>query len=131
MHWNHELLARPAALVLVDHGSRAPAANAVVECVAEAVRAAGGWEVVLAAHMEVAEPSLAAAVRAAIAAGARSVTVVPYFLAPGRHASKDVPRIVAEAVGAAAVQVRVAAPLGFDDALVGLVLRRAAEATPL
>lgn len=122
---DHQIL-RPAALILVDHGSRAPEANALVERVADAVRARGGFDLVYAAHMELAEPSLRGAVREAVAAGAASLTVVPYFLAPGRHASVDLPRIVVEVAGD--VQVRYAAPLGFDEALVDLVLRRAGDA---
>lgn len=123
-----EQLRRPAALILVDHGSRASQANVIVEQVAAAVRDRGAWELVFAAHMEVAEPSLQAAIRAALDAGAASLTVVPYFLAPGRHASQDVPRIVAEAVAGADVQVRQADPIGFDEAIVDLIGRRAAEA---
>src|SRR5690348_4525173 len=75
------------ALVLVDHGSRNEAANASLEAVARDVARLAGdrFVAVLAAHMEIASPSIADAFESAVAAGAGLVVVVLYFLAPGRH----------------------------------------------
>ena len=50
-----------------------------------------------AAFLELAEPSIGAAIDAAIAAGADTVLVLPYFLYPGRHLTRDIPAIVDEA----------------------------------
>lgn len=117
---------RPRALIVVDHGSRAAAANEIVERVADALRAGGEWDHVRAAHLEAAPPLLADVAGELAALGVRALVVVPYFLGPGRHASVDVPRVVAEA--APGVEVRVAGPLGYDEALVELVRRRAVSA---
>jgi len=87
-----------AAIVIVDHGSRSGPANAVVEAIAAQVQArAGDRALVRFAHMEISEPSLPAAIDACVAAGARKVVVQPLFLAPGRHASQDIPALVADA----------------------------------
>ena len=86
------------AIVIVDHGSRSEPANAVVEAIAAQVQSrAGSRAVVRFAHMELCEPSLPAAIDDCVAAGARKVVVQPLFLAPGRHAARDIPALVADA----------------------------------
>ena len=47
--------------------------------------------------MELAEPSLAQAYEACVAQGAKSVVCHPFFLSPGRHATEDIPLMLAEA----------------------------------
>jgi hypothetical protein len=119
------------ALVLVDHGSRSDRANASLEDVARQVAALAGdrFVAVLAAHMEIAAPSVADAFDAAVAAGAEVVVVVLYFLAPGRHSESDVPRLAAEAAARhPGIGYSVTRPLGPDPALSALALARATEA---
>jgi sirohydrochlorin ferrochelatase len=119
------------ALVLVDHGSRSDAANRSLEDVAREVErlAAGRYVAVLPAHMDIASPTIADAFDAAVAAGARTVIVVLYFLAPGRHSESDVPRLAAEAAARhPGIEYTVSASLGPHAALASLVLDRAADA---
>jgi len=117
------------ALVLVDHGSRRPEANESLEQVAELVRAAAPGRPVRCAHMELAPPTLADAIEACVAEGAREIVVVPYFLAPGSHSTRDIPALVREAAARhAGLRVRVAKPLGVHPRLAELVLDRAREA---
>jgi sirohydrochlorin ferrochelatase len=117
------------AVVLVDHGSRAAEANAVLDEVAALLRRRLPERIVEVAHMELAPPTLAEAVARCVAAGAREVLVHPYFLAPGAHATRDVP---AQAAAAAArhpgVTVRVSPPLGAHEGIVDAILARLAEA---
>ncbi len=118
------------AILLVDHGSRVTDANAVLERIADGVRRARPDAIVEAAHMELAEPSLADALERCAARGAREVVVCPYFLGPGRHTSDDIPRLVERARAAhPGLRVAVADPLGFDERLVELVLARADAAS--
>ena len=113
------------AIVVVDHGSREPAANALVEAVVEQVRAKRPDCAVAHAHMEIAEPDLATALEACIAAGATEVVVAPFFLAPGRHGAGDIPRLAREAAARhPAVTVHVADPLGAHPAVVDALLDR-------
>jgi sirohydrochlorin ferrochelatase len=87
-----------SAIVIVDHGSRNAAANTVVEQLARLVQdRAGAGATVCFAHMELCEPSLPAAIDACVAGGARVVVVQPLFLAPGKHASQDIPDLVSDA----------------------------------
>lgn len=114
------------AIVLVDHGSRVPAANRVLEEVAAALGRVLGPDVHVAhAHQEAAPPTIAEALDAVVRAGATDITVVPFFLAPGRHAAADVPRLAAAALaGKDGIVLRVTGPLGDDvPGLAELTLR--------
>lgn len=117
------------ALLLVDHGSVRAEANALLAEVARLVREISGVEIVEHAHMELAEPTIVQGFDACVAAGANMVIVHPYFLAPGRHSTQDIPRLAA---GAAArhpgVRYSVTEPLGLHAKIVEVVLERAAQA---
>jgi sirohydrochlorin ferrochelatase len=117
-----------AAIVLVDHGSREAAANAVVEAIAAALRRRLPGRDVEVAHLELAAPDLGEAVARCAARGAREVVVLPFFLAPGRHSTGDIPRLAAAAAARhEGVSVRVAPPLGAHPALLDAVLDRLSE----
>lgn len=116
------------ALVLVDHGSRRPEANAALDELAALVRAADPGRCVHVAHMEISPPELESALGACLAEGARNVIVVPVFLGPGRHSQEDIPRLVREARERhPELSVQIAPPLGPHPLLAQLVLARAAE----
>jgi sirohydrochlorin ferrochelatase len=113
------------AVVLIDHGSRAPEANAVVERVAELLRERLPGTPVGVAHLELAEPAFAEVVARLVRAGARDVVVLPFFLAPGRHSTRDLPGLAAAAEARHdGVSVRVAEPLGAHPAVVDALLDR-------
>jgi sirohydrochlorin ferrochelatase len=113
------------AILLVDHGSRSSAANRVIAALARKLRRRLPGAIVEFAHMEVAPPTIAEAVDACVAAGAREIVVHPYFLGPGLHSSRDVPALTrAAARRHRGVRVRVTAPLGGHDLLVEIVLDR-------
>lgn len=120
---------KKTALILIDHGSRLERANQLLEQIVEGVRARGGYPIVAAAHMEIAEPNLATAFAACVQAGAIEVVIVPYFLAEGSHVTHDIPRLAKEAAARSpGVVWKLAEPLGLDERLVDLVLDRATEA---
>lgn len=117
------------ALILVDHGSRFEAANRMLEELADRLRARGHYARVEAAHMELAQPDLPAAFDRCANHGARRLVIVPYFLAPGRHASRDIPALCAEAAARhPQVEWCIAAPLGIDDRILDVVETRARQA---
>jgi len=119
------------ALLVVDHGSRAESANASLDAVVREIESLAGdrYLAVLPAHMDLAVPSIADAFDEAVARGADFVVVAQYFLAPGRHSERDVPKLTAEAaLRHPGVGFAVAASLGPHAVLSQLVLDRAAEA---
>lgn len=115
-------------ILLVDHGSKLAAANQLLEEVARRVRVREPELIVETAHLEIAQPDIAAGLAACIAAGANQIVVHPYFLGPGRHTTQDIPRIV-EAARAEHpnADIRVSEPLGTHDKLIDVVLERVRE----
>ncbi len=115
-------------VVLVAHGSRAAAANDAHASVAARVAEAVGVSV-RAAYLELAEPSIGAAIDAAIDAGAARVVVVPHFLYPGRHVGEDIPAIVADAVARhPGAEIDLVAPTGDDAGMLRLLVDVTARA---
>lgn len=119
------------ALLIVDHGSRLEAANRMLLDVADVVRAKRPDLIVHAAHMELAEPSIPQGIAACVRDGATEVIVHPYMLSPGRHATRDIPRIVEEAADAhPGVRITVTAPLGVHARIGDVILERAGLLDP-
>ncbi len=117
------------AILLVDHGSRLADANAILAELAARVRARLPGHVVEIAHMELAKPTLADGVDACVAAGATQIAIHPHFLGPGRHTTRDIPRLVREAAAQhPGVTWKITPPLGAHEKLVDLILERVAEA---
>ncbi|HEU4643891.1 MAG TPA: CbiX/SirB N-terminal domain-containing protein [Gemmatimonadaceae bacterium] len=115
------------AILLVDHGSVRDEANRMLECVGNLVQLmAGGDVVVRIAHMELAEPTIAQGVDACVAAGATEIVAFPYMLSPGKHSTRDIPRLVREAATRhPAVRVTVTPAFGVHEKLAEVVLERA------
>ena len=114
--------------MIVDHGSRHAEANALLDEVARRVQARCPDAIVRAAHMELASPSIAEAISECVTAGAGEIVVHPYFLAPGRHSTRDIPHLVQDAMAShPGVEARITEPLGLDEQLVDVVVRRIDE----
>ncbi|TWT32590.1 CbiX/SirB N-terminal domain-containing protein [Blastopirellula retiformator] len=112
-------------IVVVDHGSRRAASNELLLDVVQLFRQTTGREIVEAAHMELAEPSIAAAFARCVDQGATLVVVHPYFLSPGRHWSEDIPRLAAEAAANhPGVRHLVTAPLGLHTKMAEIMAER-------
>lgn len=117
------------AILLVDHGSRRAEANAQLEAVADRVRTRAAGTIVEVAHLEIAEPSIGQGIEACVEQGATRIVVHPFFLAPGRHTSDDIPAQVARAVRSHPnVQIRISEPLGDHAALIDVILERVSDA---
>ena len=118
-------------LIIVDHGSRLPESNQLVVRVSQAFqqRFADQFSIVEPAHMELAEPSICMAYQRCVERGAQQILVIPYFLGPGKHWTTDIPSLVAQAAtNYPETQWTLAAPLGLDDLMLDLLLKRAQEA---
>ena len=115
------------AILLIDHGSRRDAANEMMDCMAHLVQAMAGADVVVRyAHMELAEPSISAGVQSCVDAGATELIVFPYMLSPGKHSTRDIPRIVGEATRRHPdLRVRVTPAFGVHAKLAEVIAERA------
>lgn len=85
------------ALLLVAHGSRRTESNEEIAALAAqmAARANGRFDIVEYAFLELATPSIPDGIEQCLQNGARSVSVLPYFLARGTHVVEDIPEQVA------------------------------------
>jgi sirohydrochlorin ferrochelatase len=116
------------AVIVIDHGSKKSAANDMLLEVVAQYQAVTGTDVVEPAHMELAEPTLAQAVGTCVARGATTIVVHPYFLAPGRHSTGDIPQMVAAvAADYPEVTFHVTAPLGIAPEMAQVMQRRIEE----
>ena len=115
------------AILLVDHGSRKAEANDMLISMADLVQSMAGPDVIVRpAHMELAEPSIAAGFASCVEAGATNVVVFPYMLSPGKHSTSDIPRMVAEvALSHPGVSFSVTDAFGIHEKLGEIILMRA------
>jgi sirohydrochlorin ferrochelatase len=117
------------AILLVDHGSRLPEANAQLDDLANAIRGRVSECIVGVAHLEIAEPDIAQGIANCVAEGAEEIIVHPYFLSPGRHTTQDIPAQVALAAQQyPGIQIQISEPLGGHAALLDIVLDRVSDA---
>lgn len=116
------------ALILVDHGSTVAEANELLQKISERMRQTpgSGFDIVTHCHMELAEPTILQAFEECVSMGAEEVVIHPYFLAPGKHSTQDIPRMVGDAAAShPGVSYSVSEPLGFHDKIIEVVLERA------
>jgi sirohydrochlorin ferrochelatase len=114
------------AILIIDHGSVRAEANEMLDSVGDLVqRMAGDDVIVRIAHMELAEPSVARGFAACVEAGATEIVAFPYMLSPGKHSTRDIPRMVAEAAAAfPRVSYAVTSAFGVNEKLAEVVLER-------
>jgi sirohydrochlorin ferrochelatase len=118
------------AIIIVDHGSRSPQSNRLLDTLIQSFAARFGeqFPIVEPAHMELCDPTIADAFDRCARRGASSIIVCPLFLAMGKHMQEDIPRLVADAAAKfPAIDYRIAAPLGADELVLDLLHKRARE----
>ena len=110
-------------VLLVAVGALDPDANAQVFATGRLLHEGRPWPSVDVAFASTAGPSVPQALDRLARLGHQRVSLVPYALGPGR-----LPAMVARQADEAPLDVVVAAPLGADPALAGVVRERFAEA---
>ena len=111
------------------HGSSQREANDDLHFVAAELRQRGGFDVVEASFLELAEPSIAEGAASCVRQGAERIVMLPYFLSAGVHVRQDLTRFQSElAVRFPTVEFRLAEPLGRHPGLLDVVAARAQEA---
>jgi sirohydrochlorin ferrochelatase len=117
------------ALLLIAHGSRQHEANADLHRLVAEMRRRGGYAVVEAAFLELAEPTIPQGASACVRQGAQRVVLLPYFLSAGVHVRRDLAamrdRLSREYPD---VDFRLGEPLGPHPLMVEVVAQRAREA---
>ena len=112
-------------IVIVDHGSRRSQSNAMLEDFVARFADSAEYPIVEAAHMELAEPSIATAFARCVERGAAKVVVCPYFLLPGKHWDEDIPELTAAAAEHhPGVAWMITAPIGLHPLMGGVIQSR-------
>jgi sirohydrochlorin ferrochelatase len=121
----------PSAILLIAHGSRRKEANDELLRLAEALRRRLPDSIVETAYLELAEPGIPEGVRRCVAQGASQVRMLPYFLSPGMHVTRDLKEsrqlFQREYAG---VDFSLAPPLGGHPAVIDIVLELATRELP-
>ncbi|MEZ5391755.1 MAG: CbiX/SirB N-terminal domain-containing protein [Bryobacterales bacterium] len=116
-------------LIVFAHGSRVAEANDAVRRVAELAARESGFPLWHEAFLELAQPTLAEAVHALAARGARRIVVTPYFLVMGIHLQRDLPLLLDEArAQTPGVELITTPPLDGHPGLAHILSERAREA---
>ena len=81
------------ALLLIAHGSRRQASNDEVRELTNNLteKSRQEFEIVECAFLELAAPSILEGVSVCVQHGAKTLSVLPYFLSAGRHVVTDIP----------------------------------------
>lgn len=116
------------AVILFAHGAREPEWARPFEELRDRLRAQG-LRVEL-AYLEVMKPDLAETAKGLAAEGAKAVTIVPLFLAQGKHVKRELPEMVV-ALGRAhpGVDFRVTPALGDDPEILDAIAARVKRLT--
>lgn len=116
------------AIVMIAHGSRRAEANAELAELVRKVSEHSPAELVVPAYLELAEPTIPAAVKSCVDQGAQRVLMFPYFLSSGVHVSEDLERYRREFEDAFPdVQFTLTRPLGAHPGIPALVVDLLAE----
>ncbi len=117
-------------IVLFAHGARDPRWAEPFERLRDRVAARAPDAPLSLAFLEFMQPDLAAAATALVDAGCGALTIVPVFLGQGGHLRRDLPALVdALRVALPAVDIRVAGPVGEDDAVLDAMARYCSDAS--
>ena len=120
------------AVVVLGHGSRSAEANAEFQQIVGMLRQRLDADLVLPAHMELAEPSLSDAVALAVERGASEIVVLACFLFPGNHMKRDIPERLSEIRERyPQITLRFSRPLGADPRIADVLHERMEEASCL
>jgi sirohydrochlorin cobaltochelatase len=118
-----------SAIILFAHGAREAEWARPFENVRDRLRAEG-FRAEL-AYLEIMTPSLADAARVLVAEGVETVTVVPLFLAEGKHLKHQLPEMVAKLrEHHADIEFRVTSALGEEPEILAAItawVKRAAR----
>lgn len=118
------------ATVLIAHGSRRPEANADLVRLAELLRPRLPQDQIEIAYLELAEPSIPAALQKCVDAGADTVRILPFFLSAGAHVTEDLEEFRREFAGRhPRIRFLLSPPIGLHPGIADILLDRLAEAS--
>jgi sirohydrochlorin ferrochelatase len=85
------------AAIILGHGSRTGDADSTIRRIEADVRASGRFEMVAHAFLQYMKPPPEDVIDQCVRAGAARIVIVPFFLQPGTHVTRDVPALALRA----------------------------------
>jgi sirohydrochlorin cobaltochelatase len=119
-----------SALILFAHGSRDPKWAEPFKAIQSLIRAQAPDLPVELAYLELMQPGIQECLTSLVKQGVKRVSVVPIFLAAGRHLREDLPALIAPVQSQFPdLEINVTAPIGdipeFQAAIATLALAQA------
>ncbi|HUI68094.1 MAG TPA: CbiX/SirB N-terminal domain-containing protein [Nitrospirota bacterium] len=85
------------AVIILGHGSHSGGADETVKRVAAEVKESGCYEIVVHAFLQYTTPTPQNALENCIRHQAQKIVIVPFFMQPGAHVTRDIPELVDKA----------------------------------
>ncbi|MFX3622492.1 MAG: sirohydrochlorin chelatase [Ectobacillus sp.] len=119
------------AIVYVGHGSRSPKGNEQFERFVKQVGEYFPNIIQEFGFLELAEPSVINAVEAAVARGAKEITIAPALLFSAAHYKRDIPEEIEKAKQQfPGIIFRTVEPFGPDEKMIRLIIKRITDMQP-
>ena len=116
------------SIILIGHGSPKKDANnieVIGRMLHSSMHPACDNDCVKVAYLQFSDPDIMGTIKECILAGARKITLHPFFLSSGMHVTKDIPEMIQEAKKAnPGVEFIYTEPLGIHEKLVQVVIER-------
>jgi sirohydrochlorin ferrochelatase len=85
------------AVIILGHGSRSGGADETIKRVAAKIKKSVGHEIVEYAFLQYVQPAPQEALEYCIRQRAKKIVIVPFFMQPGAHVTKDIPAFIKKA----------------------------------
>ena len=117
------------AMVIIAHGSRSEDFVLTFKDIVDAIKLSNeNFDIIEAASMEINKPSIEEVVEDLYNQNVNNIVIVPYFLFKGVHLKRDISdKISVLSEIYKDVEFKFAEPLGFDETIVKLLIKRAKE----
>jgi len=120
-------------LILIGHGSKHPKNRENLEKLAEVLRKRAKFEVVELAFMSINTPSVPDAIDSLAKKNISKIVLVPAFLAPGVHTTKDIPQMIGvkekePQLKQRGIELIYGEPLGSDERIADILEEKALKA---
>jgi len=86
-----------SAVIILGHGSRSAGADKAIQRIVVEVKKRGGHEIVEQAFLQHTLPALMETIEACARQDAGRIVIVPFFMQPGAHVTRDIPALIGQA----------------------------------
>lgn len=116
------------SLLVIDRGSREPEARDELDAICSGAKRRGGYDHASYCFLEVEPPYIDEGIDGALAASPGTLTIVPYFLYPGRKSKAAVTGAMKRQAGEAATRFVVSRAMSMHPAMADIVRSRISAA---